>query len=195
MSRIRKCVCCGEPIGSDDESVPYKGRFAHRRCFNAAMMALSKGKQETLAKSDRKRRQTKAKPPAELKESVSEAEYQEKRKYYDYLRGLIGSDRMTAKVYAVSEDCIRRYKMSWEGMYRTLVYLNEVMEKDLAGDVVGLLPYYYGAAEAFYQDVDRIRETVDNGGGAGTYGRTTVRIQPHRSMERQQIDITSIGND
>ena len=40
MAGKRKCVCCGEFIGAGEESVPYKGRYAHIKCFQIAVKAL-----------------------------------------------------------------------------------------------------------------------------------------------------------
>lgn len=188
---MKKCVCCGEPIRPDEPSVPYKGRAAHQKCFDVAMKALSTNKRQSLTQSEKGKAKP-AKPPAELKDKMTEEEYKEKRKYYDYLRGLIGEELMSAKVYAVSEDYMKRYKFSWKGMYQTLLYLNEILQKELTGDVVGLIPYYYGEAERFGKNVEEIEQTMDSR-ARPKYGTCVIKIKPTKRDTRKQIDITSVG--
>ena len=43
MAARRKCVICNEPI-VDEGGVPYKGRYAHKKCFNIAIKTLQKEK-------------------------------------------------------------------------------------------------------------------------------------------------------
>ena len=35
----RKCVVCGEWIEDNTDSVPYKNRYAHKKCFEIAVKA------------------------------------------------------------------------------------------------------------------------------------------------------------
>ena len=37
----RKCAICNEYIENNEESVPYKKRYAHLKCFNVAMQVVS----------------------------------------------------------------------------------------------------------------------------------------------------------
>ena len=100
----RKCVVCGEWIESDSQSIPYKGRWSHEKCFQLVLKITKKDKDEKLAERSKPKRKQ-AKPPAELKDAVSEEDYAEKKQYYQYLRTLI-DDELSAKSYGVGSDCI-----------------------------------------------------------------------------------------
>ena len=86
MAARRKCVICNEPI-VDEDGVPYKGHYAHKKCFNIAIKTLQKEKTEQIDKvATKKKVGRKARPQAELKEALSEEEYAKKQQYYKYLR-------------------------------------------------------------------------------------------------------------
>ena len=53
----RKCAICNEYIENNEESVPYKKRYAHLKCFNVAIQVVttkprvkSESKKETAPK-------------------------------------------------------------------------------------------------------------------------------------------------
>lgn len=192
-SKRRKCVCCGEEIGTDEESVPYKNRYAHVRCFNITVKTLQKNKAEKLKQEAKEQTTSKRKPKAELKDAVSEEEYAEKKRYYQYLHGLIDED-LSAKIYTVTDQYISRYNFNFKDMYRTLVYLHEILEKDLNGDIVGMIPYYYTEAIKYYDSVDRIEERNQNIDTSTMYQEKTIFIKP-KQRRTIQIDINSIGKE
>ena len=189
----RKCVICGEWIEDDSQSIPYKSKYAHILCFNTAMKVIKKDKDEKLAEKSKSQTKTKSapKPKAELKDAVSEEEYAEKKQYYQYLRELIDGE-LTAKVYALSDQYITRYNFTFKEMYQTLVYLHEIVEKELVSDVVGLIPYYYDQAKDYFASIDRVEEANKDVDVSKMYKEKVVRIQPKKRIAKQ-IDIESIG--
>lgn len=189
MARQKKCIICNELI-IGEQGVPYKGRYAHQKCFNIVMKALQKDKNEQIEKIKQKK-ERKSKPKAELKEALSEEEYEKKQQYYKYLRQLITGE-LNAKIYALTEDYIKRYSFSYESMYKTLVYLNEIAEKDLSGDVVGIIPYYHNEASQYYDSIDKIKEANKEIDVTKMYREKTITIQPSK-RKIKQIDIESIG--
>jgi hypothetical protein len=192
MARQRKCVICNELI-VDEQGVPYKERYAHQKCFNIAMKTLQKDKNKQIDKvAEKKKVGRKAKPKAELKEALSEEDYKEKQQYYQYLRQIIEENELSAKVYALTEDCIKRYAFTYKSMYQTLVYLHEIIEKDLTGDVVGIIPYYYSEAMQYYDSINKVAELNENVDISNMYKEKTIVIQPKR-RKIKQIDIESIG--
>lgn len=192
MARQRKCVICSELI-VDEQGVPYKGRYAHQKCFNIAMKTLQKDKNKQIDKiAEKKKVGRKARPKAELKEALSEEEYEKKQQYYKYLRQLIEENELSAKVYALTEDYIKRYEFTYESMYQTLVYLHEIVEKDLTGDVVGIIPYYHSEAMQYYESINKVAELNKNIDISNMYKEKTIIIQP-RKRKIKQIDIESIG--
>ena len=187
----RKCVICNEIL--DEQGVQYKGRYAHQKCFNIAMKTLQKEKNKEIDKvAEKKKVGRKAKPKAELKEALSEEEYRKKQQYYNYLRGLIDGQELSAKIYALTEDYIERYKFTYESMYKTLVYLHEIIEKELTGDVVGIIPYYYSEATQYYESIDKVAELNKDIDISKMYKEKTIIIQP-KKKKIKQIDIESIG--
>ena len=187
----RKCVICNEIL--DEQGVQYKGRYAHQKCFNIAMKTLQKEKNKEIDKvAEKKKVGRKAKPKAELKEALSEEEYRKKQQYYSYLRGLIDGQELSAKIYALTEDYIERYKFTYETMYKTLVYLHEIIEKELTGDVVGIIPYYHSEAAQYYESIDKVAELNKDIDISKMYKEKTILIQP-KKKKIKQIDIESIG--
>lgn len=192
MARQKKCVICNELI-VDEQGVPYKGRYAHQKCFNIAIKTLQKDKSEQINKvAEQKKVGRKAKPKAELKEALSEEDYEKKQQYYKYLRGLV--DEVSAKIYALTEDYIKRYEFTYEGMYKTLFYLHEIVEKDLTGDVVGIIPYYYTEAMQYYEAINKVVELNENVDISNMYKKKTIMVQP-KKRKIKQIDIESIGKE
>lgn len=197
--RRRKCVCCGEFIEVNETSVPYKKRYAHERCFNTAMKALKKKQKEDLTEKEAKAKAEKKcgvrpKPEAELKDGMSEEEYAEKKRYYDYVRKLYGEDQLPVKVYALSEDFIKRYKTNFTELYQTLVYLHEIVEKELIGDIVGIIPYYFSEAQQFYANIEKVKENNKEVDVSDMYHEKVIRIRTPKKYIRQ-IDISSIGKE
>lgn len=194
MATRRKCVICNEPIVGED-GVPYKGRYAHKKCFNIAIKTLQKEKTEQIDKASKKKRTgKKARPKAELKEALSEEEYAKKKKYYKYLKSLIEGEELNTKVYVLTEDYIKRYGFTYESMYKTLVYLHEIIEKDLTGDVIGIVPYYHTEAMQYYESVDKLEEHNESMDISNMYKEKTIIVQPKR-RKIKQIDIQSIGKE
>lgn len=192
MAARRKCVICNEPI-VDGDGVPYKGRYAHKKCFNIAIKTLQKDKTEQIDKvATKKKIGRKARPQAELKEALSEEEYAKKQQYYKYLRSLIEGEELSTKVYALTEDYIKRYGFTYESMHKTLVYLHEIIEKDLTGDVIGIVPYYHTEAMQYYESVDKLEEHNESMDISNMYKEKTIIVQPKR-RKIKQIDIQSIG--
>jgi len=189
----RKCVICNEWIEDETQSIPYKGRYAHTKCFNIAMKTIKKDKDEKLAEKSKSKTKTKStpKPKAELKDAVSEEEYAEKKQYYQYLRELI-NDELSAKVYALSDQYISRYNFTFKEMYQTLVYLHEIIEKELVGDVVGLIPYYLSEAQNYFRSIEQVEETNKDIDVSKMYKEKVIKIQPKKRIAKQ-LDIESIG--
>lgn len=193
MARPKKCLICGKSIVNPDDAVPYKGRFVHSDCFNIGIKAITMNKQEALSEATQSKREKKEKvvtPKAEkLNDAVSEEEFENKKKYYTYLRSLIGDD-VSPKIYAVTKKQMDIYGFTYEQMYQTLVYLNEILEKDLKGDVIGLIPYYYKEAVRYYEDIERIKKkNIDM---TGMYEKKIVYITP-RIKKNKLLDIDSIN--
>lgn len=192
MGRRKICVICNEPI-IDEQSVPYKERFAHQKCFNIVIKTLQKDKNDQIKKiAAKKKNKVNLKKNTESKDALSEEEYKDKQQYYRYLRQITDTDELSVKTYAITEDYIKRYGFTFKDMYQTLVYLHEVIEKDLVGDIVGIIPYYYTESKKYYDSIDRIIEANKDKDVSDMYKQRVVLIQP-KKRKIKQIDIESVG--
>lgn len=198
MARNKKCVICGEYILTTESFVPYKGKYAHQHCFDAKMKTLAQTKKATLSAKEeiQKKKQNRVgstkKTQAELKDGMSEEEYAKKKAYHQYLRSLIDDEPLSIKQLAVSERFIERYNFTFEGMYHTLVYLNEILEKDLKGDIVGIIPYYYTEAAQFYEDLEKIAESGEEINLKKLYPTKKIYIKPTKKKSKE-LSIEDIG--
>ena len=186
----RKCIICGEWIESASQSIPYKGRWSHEKCFQLALKITKKDKDEKLAERSKPKKKQ-AKPPAELKDAVSEEDYAEKKQYYQYLRTLI-DDELSAKIYALSDQYVSRYNFTFKEMYQTLVYLHEIVEKELVGDIVGLIPFYLTEAQNYFKSIEQVEEANKDIDISKMYKEKIIRIQP-KKRNIKQLDIENIG--
>ena len=69
-------------------------------------------------------------------------------------------------------------------MYQTLIYL-ELQDKELTGDVVGLIPYYYSDAEKYYSDVDNLEKQMKNVDIGQMYKEKVIVIKPKQRVPKQ----------
>ena len=76
-------------------------------------------------------------------------------------------------------------------MYLTLVYLSEIKEKELRGDMVGIIPYYYDEALSYQKSVQKIEEINRDIDVSGMYNRKTVYIRP-KQRRKKQLNIEDI---
>lgn len=185
----KKCVICGEFI-VDEDGVPYKSRYAHQKCFNIAIKTLQGDKAEKL--ESKKKTASKAKPKAELKDCLTEEEYKYKKQYYDYVHSLSGDNLNSAKVYALTDNYIKRYSFTFLGMYNTLLYIDKYTDIALTGDIVGIIPYYYDEAQSYLKMIERVVNDNAKIDVSQMYKRKTIKVSPSKKIINQ-INIEDIN--
>ena len=191
--RKRVCVLCGLTIEDNNDSVPYKKRYAHTACFRAAAKAIHVDKEEKVKKKEaEKKTKSVSKPKAELKDALSDEEYIQKQLYYDYLCKTTGIAELPVKIYALTENYIKKYNFTFQGLYATLTYMHNILEKEFGEDIVGLVPYYYTEAQAHYKAVKSVGDRNKDINTEGMYKKKTVYINP-KQKKIKQLDITTIG--
>lgn len=196
MGRPKKCVICGKPI-IDEEGIPYKGRYAHSDCFQSAIKLIAVDKKDRLEekKKQSKEKTKQSKSKAELKDGLSEEEYAEKTKYYNYIRSLLelnNNDKLDAKYYVISNRMIEEYSFTWKGMYLTLCYLKEILQKEVKDNYIGLIPYYYESALSFFDKVKKIEEDNKQINTAEMYSKKTIYIEPRKRVTKL-LNVEDIG--
>ena len=191
--RKRVCVLCGLTIEDNNDSIPYKNRYAHIACFRAAAKAIHVDKTEKVKKKEaEKKTKPVSKPKAELKDALSDEEYIQKQLYYDYLCKTTGIAELPVKIYALTENYIKKYNFTFQGLYATLTYMHNILEKEFGEDIVGLIPYYYTEAQAHYKAVKSVGDRNKDVSTEGMYKKKTVYIDP-KQKKIKQLDITTIG--
>ena len=191
--RKRVCVLCGLTIEDNNDSVPYKNRYAHTACFRAAAKAIHVDKTEKVKKKEvEKKIKSTSKPKAELKDALSDEEYIQKNLYYDYLCKTTGIAELPVKIYALTENYIKKYGFTFQGLYATLTYMHNILGKEFGEDIVGLIPYYYTEAQAHYKAVKSVGDRNKDINTEGMYKKKTVYIDP-KQKKIKQLDITTIG--
>ena len=196
MGRPKKCVICGKPI-IDEEGIPYKNRYAHSDCFQSAIKLIAVDKKDRLEEKNKqsKEKTKQSKSKAELKDGLSEEEYAEKTKYYSYIRSLLelnNNDKLDAKYYVISNRMIEEYSFTWKGMYLTLCYLKEILQKEVKDNYIGLIPYYYETALSFFDKVKKIEEDNKQINTAEMYSKKTIYIEPRKRVTKL-LDVEDIG--
>ena len=106
-------------------------------------------------KEQKQKEKAEIKPIENVKDALSEEEFQAKKKYYTYLREQMGE--VQAKHYVITERYIKQYDFTFSGMYNALIYIHDILEKAFDtenGNIVSLIPYYYEEAETYYKDIE-----------------------------------------
>lgn len=190
-----KCFFCGKFIEEGENEVPYKNRYAHTVCFNNSMKMLTKDKKEKLNEAASKKKKKAPKPKAELKNPMSEEDYQEKKRFFDYIRSYYldnEEDKLPAKVYVLAEKYIEQYGYTYESMYKTLVYMREIKCMDLHGDAVGMIPYLSDEAVDYYTELVNVEENNKDIDVSKMYRTKSVVVLPKFQRRNNLIDIESL---
>lgn len=189
----RKCAICGEWIEDNSESVPYKKRYAHLKCFNVAMQVVitEKSKKKTTST---KPRMEKAIPQREVKAGLSEEEYQEKKQLCDYIREYLKSD-IPIKVYKLIEDYMKKYKVSYHEIYKTLHWFYSIENNPVKGDMIGIFPYIYDEAKKRLEVIENAqKDCAEKVGDIQEMYQAKVLTAPDiKDRVIKQIDISKIG--
>lgn len=194
---VRKCVICGQILKPTDETVPYKKRHAHIQCFNNVMkITTSEKRQKNEEKKSTAKPKTKPKT-TQYKDAVTEEEYQEKQRFYNIIKQITRADTLEPKIYKLAEDYINKYGFTYDGMTRCMDYITRILEIELEGDGMGLIPYYYAESEKHAQMIADTREKNKDLTPEITnsfYKKRSVHIRRKKS-KITQINIEEIGCD
>lgn len=190
----RKCAICGEWIDDNSESVPYKKRYAHLKCFNVAMQVVvsekSRGEKATSAKP----KTAKLTPQREVRAGLSEEEYQEKKQLCDYIRKCLNSD-ISIKIYKLMEGYIKKYKVSYHEIYETLYWYYSIENHPIQGDMIGIFPYIYDEARKELEVIENAQKDCAEkiGDIQRMYQEKTLTAPDIKDRVMKQIDISKIG--
>lgn len=188
MGNIKKCVICGDPIKKDEETIPYKNRTAHLRCFNVDMKSVGNKIQKDLTeKTEEKKRKSKTKPVTEIKDDLSEEEFGYKKKFIAYLKERFNTEELPTSLYAMTNNIIKKYGLTYEGIYQTIQYLYEIKgdEINFTDKIIGLIPFYYDEAKKYFSEVERININNNDKDVSKMYKEKIVVIRPPERVIKQ----------
>lgn len=188
----RKCAICGEWIEDNNDSVPYKKRYAHLNCFNVAMKVVTTEKKPKSTKVVQKN--IKKAPQKEVKTGLTEEEYQEKKQLCDFIREKTKAD-ITIKIYKLIDDYIKKYKVTYKDIYETLYWYYSIESNEVKGDMIGIFPYVYNEAK---NAMDNIRGAQKNcqekmSEMISMYPEKVLKLPDIENRIIDQIDISKIG--
>lgn len=189
-----KCYLCNRIFNIEDDSDPiilYKNHKVHTSCFNKTMNIITKDKKQELKKREQAKKEkaqiereekiqekAKIKPIEDVKDALSEEEFKAKKSYYGYLREQLGE--VQAKHYVMSEKQIKQYAFTFSGMYQTLIYIHDILEKAFDtenGNIVSLIPYYYEEADSYYKSIEACDKANKDKNIKEMYKIQTVRVK------------------
>lgn len=188
----RKCVICSKPIEPNDQSVPYKNRYAHADCFNSAMKLIVSEKKETANKVTKERQRKISKT---IDKPVTEKESIEKKELIAYIKQLTGAD-IDARTYSL----IKKYRkdfpyFTYKGIQQTLEYYFVIKQNNKENhNIIGIVPYIYDEAASYFR---KLQETtlfneLQTKKLSDLYQTKKVKIIPPKTTTKQ-IDISKIG--
>lgn len=192
MARQHICVFCNTPIEDVADEIPYKKRFAHRNCYNSFLKATTTVAREKQI--DKKQKNPK-KPTATtaIKKPVSEEEYQEKREYVSLVKELIGADEIPVQIFAITNNYMERYGLTYHDMTLALEYWYKVKGNTYQeGNLVGIVPYVIDDAKKFFKNLNATMNRNAELDTSDFYTKRTVRIEKPQGREVPLIDIANI---
>lgn len=180
----KKCPICKQYIKVGEETIPFKDKTAHLACFNGYIKGVGDVKQEKLAEKAKEKKEKKPVPKIELKEGLSEEEYQHKKMLYNYIKTLLDTPDIPSSIFAILKNQMATYGYTFLGSYNTLKYLNEIKCMQLTDNIVGIIPYYYDEAERYYKEVESIEQENKDKNIKDMYKEKVIIIKPKKRVPK-----------
>lgn len=182
---------CNALIEDESEEIPYKKRYAHKNCFNSYLHAtttVAKEKQEKKHKPTKNVTTTNA-----IKKPVSEEEYQHKQEYLNLVKELLGTDEIPVQIFALTNNYMERYGLSYEDMSIALDYWYKIKGNTYQeGNLIGIVPYIVSDAKKFFQGLENTIKANTEMDTDGFYSKRVVHIEKPKGKENTLIDIANI---
>lgn len=199
---LKKCAICNNFIKENEESCSYKGNTVHKTCLDAmARQALKdaevkKSKETTIKKKAKDPVLKKESPVKELKEGLSEEEYQEKQMLFDLIRSIQGTEKLSAKTYKIIDNLRKmpRRNYTYDQIRKAILWKRSNDNGNINwSDFAGYIIYFIDDGIKAWDDADKA-----NGQNAEIIKDKTIyseRIikRPAPKSSVKLIDIGSIG--
>lgn len=173
-------------------------------CFNNFIKIQTTTKKNQLKEKAEQKKKTKTTVAKKdtLSDFKSEEEFQQRKELVSYLKQLLQTEEINAKVLHLLETYRKKYRWSDENIKKALVWFYELQEetkdsaykKRLYPDKVGILPYIYDEAMNYYQTIEVAEELNKDVDIPQLYNSKLIRIK-RKEIEIPQIDISKIGGE
>ena len=194
----KKCLICGQPIDDKTQkAVPYKGRYAHKTCFNNLMKITVQKKQEEIEEKKQIGKTKKPATPIIIQDYKTEEEFQEQNRYYEVLKSVLNVERLPARIYKISEDYVKKYGFTFRGMENSIRYFFLIKQNEVEGDGIGIIPYIYDEAQQYFAETEEINNQNADiiKRGDKLYRTRVIKIKPNYDNTSQLIDINNLWGD
>ena len=178
-----KCLYCNKIIQPDEEEVPIKTRYAHVTCHEIHIKSMREGYNIQKVEKTEKEKTKKTKTPKRLedvKEGLSEEEFQQKQVCMVYLKTLIEDGKIKAMHNALLQKYMEQYSLTYLTMYQVLFYIFTILNKPVKGNPIGLVPYYIDEALDYYQELAAIEERNKDKDISKMYQRNEVHVSKRK---------------
>ena len=120
----------------------------------------------------------------------SEQEKIDRRILTDYLQEVYGKNISWASTMAKVKNLLKEYPfMSYNTIYYTLWYIINIESIAPAGDLIGLIPYYYDKAKEYNIQIESIKRAIDFFNWGNQKEQTVIRnIQEDFILEEGKDD-------
>lgn len=198
-----KCAICKQQIKSDEESLPYQGRFAHKTCFNELMRAgADEKRKEQAEKSLQRKAAKKAKDKNETNvitvktttKDKSPEEIADEKSFVSYITELTGH-KPDVKSYTLAKKFINEWGVKYADIVAALKYFYEIKENPYIAEKfsLGIVPYVIEDARKYYEQLDEAIKRNQEIDSSSFYENKVVSIKSGKRNRKGTIDITKLN--
>lgn len=164
-----KCLVCGEMFDRDEEPYYIVGRrYVH-----------GKGVCEQQAREQEE----------EKKKSVNDKKKEEqyRKELIEYVMHLQGTERPHGMALKQMKE-YREMGYTYQGMKSTLYYFHEILEKEVVGTGIGIVPFVYEDAIDYFTNKVEVNKAfnklLEEGKVPVTSSQTTIKVSEKKANER-----------
>ena len=164
MSKLPVCPYCHKEIQVNEPKKAYKTRHYHTSCYKKFCEEIY---------------------------NQNQANADPKEQLYGYICTLFDISELTPFLTAQLRKFESDYNMTYDGMWFSLKYYFEILGNKVdKRKGIGIIPYIYDEAKAFYQKVTFLKEKNKD---KPNVPETKVKVQAGRSKSpKKQIDINKL---
>lgn len=192
----KKCFICSQYIKKSEDTVEYKGKTVHKKCFDTGMKVLLTEKKESSAAKRKEKRTKLPKIATEVKKGLDEEQYAKREEIFNYLLKINNTESLPVQVYVAVDRYVEQYDFSYEGILNTLKYCFDIQEREIREGTtgIGIVPYFYEEAQDYYKSIQAVITQLEK--TPLNYKVKHVLYTPKANKKTlHQINIDEIGGE